>query len=556
MVPAGHCMWGVVVSQAGQEGHVVIYCFWFSFPSRRTAITQMWRMPDYSNQVQLTHCFLDADSEQKLSFHACWGGGVCCFRRWSFPLILCVSLVLSLAAQLGDWSAPSPFPKSQIFEVQGKRCTFPPPHLLSLQTIQNSSEKQCEESTRLNPVLARWARQTELKCCCPLYLAFKRRNMAWHLPSICKVKTKKPQHPSESPLPHAMDSELCSQQRQEPNPAQSITITDWRTGEQLCHQMSQSCYRAFCRRGGRTKPNPIKTFFFCARWEPEHLLTGGKSTVSLWTICVLTLKVMLRKRVWGDLSSQNSHLLSCLFCPMSCHGYTVTSRRKGVGAGACAVLFAAAWREGRERKLPAGKQVIPSRRNKAYVIFNGLVSSFSAEQVSAEWGRASMWGWDPFLEPAAPWKGCNLPTSPAHDQRHQPLPQGAHVSSCPSLAGSSHQPGTPGELCDSSCSWLRRLCSITSQTGLHSVTICLSVTRLATVNTLSTMHVGVQAPPLPTKFKLLLTHAMSCEQRAAAASMRLVMGTPLHHNTQEVSRPFSSCSFLHCGLIQFFWVQG
>lgn len=84
------------------------------------------------------------------------------------------------------------------------------------------------------------------------------------------------------------------------------------------------------------------------------------------------------------------------------------------------------------------------------------------------------------------------------------------------------------------------------------MTICLSVTRLATVNTLSTMHVGVQAPPLPTKFKLLLTHAMSCEQRAAAASMRLVMGTPLHHNTQEVSRPFSSCSFLHCGLIQFF----
>lgn len=36
----------------------------------------MWRMPDYSNQVQLTRCFLKASSEQKLSVHVCWGGRV------------------------------------------------------------------------------------------------------------------------------------------------------------------------------------------------------------------------------------------------------------------------------------------------------------------------------------------------------------------------------------------------------------------------------------------------------------------------------------------------
>ena len=37
--------------------------------------------------------------------------------------------------------------------------------------------------------------------------------------------------------------------------------------------------------------------------------------------------------------------------------------------------------------------------------------------------------------------------------------------------------------------------------GLRRVTACLSVTRPVTVNTLSTMHVGVQAPPLPTQIQ-------------------------------------------------------
>lgn len=36
---------------------MVISCFCFPFPSRRTAITQTWRMPDYSNQVQLMLLF-------------------------------------------------------------------------------------------------------------------------------------------------------------------------------------------------------------------------------------------------------------------------------------------------------------------------------------------------------------------------------------------------------------------------------------------------------------------------------------------------------------------
>ena len=31
----------------------------------------------------------------------------------------------------------------------------------------------------------------------------------------------------------------------------------------------------------------------------------GRSTVSVWTLCVLTLEVMLRRRVWGELSSWN-----------------------------------------------------------------------------------------------------------------------------------------------------------------------------------------------------------------------------------------------------------
>lgn len=53
---AGTHMRGVPVSQAGQEGPRVIYCLWFPFPCRRTAITQMWRMPGYSNQVQLPCC--------------------------------------------------------------------------------------------------------------------------------------------------------------------------------------------------------------------------------------------------------------------------------------------------------------------------------------------------------------------------------------------------------------------------------------------------------------------------------------------------------------------
>lgn len=44
------------MSQAGQEGHGVIHCLWFPFPCRRTAITQTWRMPGYSNQVQLPCC--------------------------------------------------------------------------------------------------------------------------------------------------------------------------------------------------------------------------------------------------------------------------------------------------------------------------------------------------------------------------------------------------------------------------------------------------------------------------------------------------------------------
>lgn len=54
---------------------VIDYC-WFPFLSRRTAITQTWRMPDYSNQVQLTRCCLEADAEQKLPFRARWGRGL------------------------------------------------------------------------------------------------------------------------------------------------------------------------------------------------------------------------------------------------------------------------------------------------------------------------------------------------------------------------------------------------------------------------------------------------------------------------------------------------
>lgn len=30
-LPAGHCMGGVTVSQAGREGHAVTRCFWFPF---------------------------------------------------------------------------------------------------------------------------------------------------------------------------------------------------------------------------------------------------------------------------------------------------------------------------------------------------------------------------------------------------------------------------------------------------------------------------------------------------------------------------------------------
>lgn len=60
---------GVPVSQAGQEGHRVIHCLWFPFPCRRTAITQTWRMPGYSNQVQLL-------MEPELSFCAPWAWGV------------------------------------------------------------------------------------------------------------------------------------------------------------------------------------------------------------------------------------------------------------------------------------------------------------------------------------------------------------------------------------------------------------------------------------------------------------------------------------------------
>lgn len=102
----------------------------------------------------------------------------------------------------------------------------------------------------------------------------------------------------------------------------------------------------------------------------------------------------------------------------------------------------------------------------------------------------------PFLGPAAPWKGWNPPASPAQCQGHQLLPHvltslapgslGLHTDLARQESGAAapapavhavlqHQP-------DGSAQW----------------TTCLSPVRLVTVNTPSTMHVGVQAPSLPT----------------------------------------------------------
>lgn len=101
--PAGDHMRGVTASQAGQEGHGEIYCLWFLVPAGEQPLHRcggcQTTVTRYSSPA--------ADSEPKLSFCARWAGG-CCFRRGSVPLIPCVSLAWSLAAQLGPWPVPHP----------------------------------------------------------------------------------------------------------------------------------------------------------------------------------------------------------------------------------------------------------------------------------------------------------------------------------------------------------------------------------------------------------------------------------------------------------------
>lgn len=220
----------------------------------------------------------------------------------------------------------------------------------------------------------------------------------------------------------------------------------------------------------------------------------------------------------------------------------------------CALCSCSKRGEG-ERQLPAGKQVIPSRRNKAYVIFSGLGSSFStgkplwlskslqSEVVQACMdetlfsdhllpGRAVV---HPFLQPGArdistfP-RVLTSPLAPASHGLHTNLARQESGTATPACEGCAPSPG-------------RR--------GLRGVTTRLSVARPVTVTTLSRMHVGVQAPPYLPKFKLLSSHATSREPRAAAASVPLGVGTTLHRNTPKVSQPFSSCLFLLRGLSQF-----
>lgn len=148
--------------------------------------------------------------------------------------------------------------------------------------------------------------------------------------------------------------------------------------------VSQRWYGAVGRRGRTTKPNSIRLFFFPCSVRARAFGNWGKSTVSVWTICVLTLKVTLRNRVQGELSCQSSHLLLWLspHAMLQVRGCFQADRSWWL-CTCCALCSCSKRGEGKEM-LPAGKQEIPSRRNKACIIFSRMAEK-GCKHASSRW---------------------------------------------------------------------------------------------------------------------------------------------------------------------------
>lgn len=94
-------------------------------------------------------------SRTKLSFRAWWGGDLLLWKMLLSTDALCFPSAEPGCSAGSPLSPSLPSLNHTSLRFKGKDVPFFFPALLSLQPIHNSSEQQSEESTSLNPVLAR-----------------------------------------------------------------------------------------------------------------------------------------------------------------------------------------------------------------------------------------------------------------------------------------------------------------------------------------------------------------------------------------------------------------
>lgn len=207
----------------------------------------------------------------------------------------------------------------------------------------------------------------------------------------------------------------------------------------------------------------------------------GKSTVSVWTICVLTLKVTLRNRVRGELFCQSGQLLLWLssHALLQVRGCFQADRSWWL-CMCCALCICLKRGEGKEM-LPAGKQVIPSRRNEARVVFSRTAEK-GCKHASSRWMQ-------PF------WSSSSLEGLwPICSQSSQPLPCCSHLflSQLPWVSGA------PGQCCAAAD---HHSCALSSDSSAVQLLSMLRPITVTPARVWVCKHL----------FLLLLTRATSCK---------------------------------------------